>query len=179
MSMNNFFERLGLWGLIAGISGLLLIVALFAPWYSWSLSGSNGNVTVTATVTSSNGTALPSQDLVTPWQAMPVVAGVVLIASLAALGISLIKGATQLTLPAWERIAGIFLGGLCAVLILIGIISPESLFWPPAGGTLGMWESLGPVFITATFWQWLSLVLSIGIIVGSVFQKKPEPTADK
>jgi hypothetical protein len=143
--------RLGRGELIAGVSGILLIVFMFAlDWFGVSYA-----VGVVALPSEVTGDAWYSYDFTAIVLFVSAVAGIVL--ALSAIGLALLGGSARKTPTiAGSIVAG--LGMLSVILVVISIISPPNL----APGDLS-----GPgIDQTRKLGVWLGLAAAAGIALG-------------
>ena len=150
---NNLIQRLGQGAILAGISGLALLILLLFPWFSWTNTG--------MVISDASGSRSPA-GVLTIWQAMPAAGYILLLSGLMAVGIAVFKGMRRASLPTWASILLIAVGILSAGLILKGVILP------PTEVDLGGIIMMNNVKVSPAVGLWLGFVAALGIICGSV-----------
>jgi hypothetical protein len=166
--------------LIAGASGILLIIFMFFGWFELtgvSVSGGGLEETVSGDQLLSSLSEQGFDDAtVNAWQAFSLIDIVLFIAALAGIGLAVLAATgARLQLPVPAGIVVAALGGLSVILILIRIISPPDL--------LDHFGASVPEGIDAEadigrkIGVWLGLLAAIGITIGGLLGMREEAEA--
>ena len=152
--------RAGEW--ITGISGAVLIVSLFLPWYEYSASA--------------HGTPPPGVTLATGkwdftgWQSLSTIDIVIALVGLAAVGL-LVATATQRTVAvpiAWNALL-VFAALVVLVLVVVRLFDVPQKLDVPLQFRRGFEVSTDPAW-----GLWLAFAASVGLFVGSIFALRDE-----
>jgi hypothetical protein len=162
---NNLIQRLGQGEILAGISGLALLILLLFPWFSWVNTG--------MVISDASGSHSP-QGTMTIWQATPIVGYILLFLGVVAAGIAGFKVIRRANLPTWASMLLIALGIISAGLMLKSVISP------PTEVDLGGIVMLNNVQVTPAIGLWLGFVTATGVICGGllIMRHRKNPISD-
>ncbi|UCG54342.1 MAG: hypothetical protein JSV32_07070 [Dehalococcoidia bacterium] len=137
---------------LTGTSGLILLGLLFLPWFNWVAGG--------VVISNESGSRNPQNSL-TAWEASPLIAYVLLLLGIVAIGIVLFKFIRPTGFPSAISIFMAGFGFISAGIVLVKIIMPPTEV--DLGGIV-----LKTVDVTPAIGSFLALVAVIGITLGSV-----------
>ena len=142
--MNVDTTRLRLSDLIAGVSGLVLLVSLFVPWYHWeSLSTEAGGL---------------RNETYNAWQALGLIDAIVALAAIAAIAVAVVRLTRLLPdLPFNPALAALVLGVIAVLLVLYRVLSIPS----------GLFADAAEIDVDRSVGLFVALAASLGVTLGA------------
>jgi len=150
--------RLGLGELVAGASGLAMLILMFIPWFAWATP---------IKITPSAGDGYSAGGVWTAWQAFPLTCYVLLLAALAGLALAGLRALRPVGLPVVAGLAVAALGAMAVLVILVSIVLS-----PPVKPALWSGVVLRNPVVRPAAGAFLGLAAAAGIVAGGLLARR-------